>query len=135
MVVFTWFWHSLFLEPLCSWRAAWKKAAQGALRKPVSYTHLDVYKRQLPCRSNTRSSLQWLYRISSLSLYSFVAVSYTHLDVYKRQSQTCSPVRSEASCSLGVITSMSLYRSGGREEAGAGSSMTITCLLYTSRCV
>ena len=50
---------------------------------PVSYTHLDVYKRQVEKRSI----------INEFSLAAFVVsaslilrpVSYTHLDVYKRQ--------------------------------------------------
>ena len=56
----------------------------------VSYTHLDVYKRQVPTRQgvhlpqdsstvNSRKNLA----ISTIQ----VAVSYTHLDVYKRQGQ------------------------------------------------
>ena len=45
---------------------------------PVSYTHLDVYKRQgcYDCHSN-ESKYPWYSN----------AVSYTHLDVYKRQAQ------------------------------------------------
>ena len=47
----------------------------GAPKLPVSYTHLDVYKRQahFPARWECIS-----YKIQ-------LAVSYTHLDVYKRQ--------------------------------------------------
>ncbi|WP_459505236.1 hypothetical protein [Erwinia amylovora] len=45
---------------------------------PVSYTHLDVYKRQcIGCKLLTRSSLN----------EDITPVSYTHLDVYKRQSR------------------------------------------------
>ena len=39
--------------------------------KPVSYTHLDVYKRQV--------------YVVFIAVGYVVAVSYTHLDVYKRQ--------------------------------------------------
>ena len=50
---------------------------------PVSYTHLDVYKRQVPC------CLAWLTaRMSSASSWRSPPVSYTHLDVYKRQAST-----------------------------------------------
>ena len=42
---------------------------------PVSYTHLDVYKRQ----GNTRHKAQYIPEKGA------VPVSYTHLDVYKRQ--------------------------------------------------
>ena len=45
---------------------------------PVSYTHLDVYKRQIFVHSE-----HFGYIIV------FKSVSYTHLDVYKRQAQEC----------------------------------------------
>ena len=53
---------------------------------PVSYTHLDVYKRQRGhCSASTsphdRSGTDWV-------LAGSISVSYTHLDVYKRQTQT-----------------------------------------------
>ena len=44
---------------------------------PVSYTHLDVYKRQV---QTTENAFQ-----NNAFLYGDAAVSYTHLDVYKRQ--------------------------------------------------
>ena len=63
----------------------------------VSYTHLDVYKRQIQAdetpvlvnhdgRKAGSKSWMWVYR--SGHLYQdrqIVPVSYTHLDVYKRQ--------------------------------------------------
>ena len=70
----------------------------------VSYTHLDVYKRQVPvgsqnflrsrCRCWLRlSSLTWLISWSVVlwHLPRVISVSYTHLDVYKRQVQHCVP--------------------------------------------
>ena len=54
------------------------------LPEPVSYTHLDVYKRQVsPLR---KASDALLLDNSHLSIS---PVSYTHLDVYKRQCQDC----------------------------------------------
>ena len=48
---------------------------------PVSYTHLDVYKRQEHHGANHgRNSGSVAY-----SLHTCFSVSYTHLDVYKRQ--------------------------------------------------
>ena len=59
---------------------------------PVSYTHLDVYKRQvlailgpiafaISVWDGFQSTLtQWICR--------YIPVSYTHLDVYKRQPTT-----------------------------------------------
>ena len=46
---------------------------------PVSYTHLDVYKRQNQIRSKRVQFFIAEHRIFP------VPVSYTHLDVYKRQ--------------------------------------------------
>ena len=61
--------------------AGWLAAAAGLAGTgkddaphPVSYTHLDVYKRQAP-------------RSAPHTLAQFEPVSYTHLDVYKRQLQ------------------------------------------------
>ena len=62
---------------------------------PVSYTHLDVYKRQIQNEifaGNTAESttlLPMLRRISERLplIRCVVPVSYTHLDVYKRQMQ------------------------------------------------
>ena len=70
---------------------------------PVSYTHLDVYKRQTLKNVNisTDSELQEIagyafYGCSALTDIYFPtyvdyigAVSYTHLDVYKRQGFIC----------------------------------------------
>ena len=77
----------LFLQPIIE---------EGAY--PVSYTHLDVYKRQMLYRmfelqeSDIIIQSQGLYRLeapefsdeASISPWA-EAVSYTHLDVYKRQ--------------------------------------------------
>ena len=51
-------------------------------RIPVSYTHLDVYKRQVQkgFTNAMKSGVLAGYPLDSLK-----AVSYTHLDVYKRQ--------------------------------------------------
>ena len=68
---------------------------------PVSYTHLDVYKRQVyvlfvVVGATTNLGLIWsisdslngmmaIPNIIAVTALSSVAVSYTHLDVYKRQ--------------------------------------------------
>ena len=60
---------------------------------PVSYTHLDVYKRQSRVTAESRN---WLTVLPRRNIYSrmpklmvwlraVATVSYTHLDVYKRQ--------------------------------------------------
>ena len=56
---------------------------------PVSYTHLDVYKRQ-PQR---RMAAQGQTEENDLDTQrqGDVPVSYTHLDVYKRQAYGCKP--------------------------------------------
>ena len=55
---------------------------------PVSYTHLDVYKRQIPdsgyiknCIANRRLANSY----AKVNATRLITVSYTHLDVYKRQ--------------------------------------------------
>ena len=63
--------------------------------KSVSYTHLDVYKRQYMCRQSViqylkthEPSEQYAEAIEQLindGIVNPIPVSYTHLDVYKRQ--------------------------------------------------
>ena len=57
---------------------------------PVSYTHLDVYKRQVPMRflfEQMGADVEWNgeTQTATATLDNTAAVSYTHLDVYKRQ--------------------------------------------------
>ena len=64
---------------------------------PVSYTHLDVYKRQLCVSYQISELLSFRFARESRTGFSYLAVvsepctpfavSYTHLDVYKRQVQ------------------------------------------------
>ena len=62
--------------------------------KSVSYTHLDVYKRQPPawrpnangCNGRSTNSTAWAWRRTNGNRCSPSTVSYTHLDVYKRQA-------------------------------------------------
>ena len=62
-------------------------------KQPVSYTHLDVYKRQYQGRDPLREIIDEAHahniKVHAWFEYGFAAsygpVSYTHLDVYKRQ--------------------------------------------------
>ena len=61
---------------------------------PVSYTHLDVYKRQLHAGAGVRRAADDLHGLARAGIDHADAqavgvgtVSYTHLDVYKRQQQ------------------------------------------------
>ena len=59
---------------------------------PVSYTHLDVYKRQYPMRRALASTTVKILQERLFKDYGTpvrIAVSYTHLDVYKRQTLNC----------------------------------------------
>ena len=60
-----------------------------SLCTPVSYTHLDVYKRQTPGRvmDHIRRETLKLSNVQWLVIDEADPVSYTHLDVYKRQCQ------------------------------------------------
>ena len=63
---------------------------------PVSYTHLDVYKRQIHDKGTGNPHVHIMLTVRPLKengawgakcrkAYDLDAVSYTHLDVYKRQ--------------------------------------------------
>ena len=73
-------------------------ASQALGLTPVSYTHLDVYKRQLQSPPRHGQQLQLArgvhglvrrqpHQFKRLAQVCFGPVSYTHLDVYKRQVQ------------------------------------------------
>ena len=53
--------------------------------EPVSYTHLDVYKRQTLGSFQKVSFMGTMTVSEILAAVSIISVSYTHLDVYKRQ--------------------------------------------------
>ena len=73
-----------------------RRCAQASRLQPVSYTHLDVYKRQgitfatgTPI-SNSMTELYVMQRYlqnRKLQNMGLGPVSYTHLDVYKRQEK------------------------------------------------
>ena len=50
----------------------------------VSYTHLDVYKRQLLADREFVGE-KWFNYLKNEGIDFIIPVSYTHLDVYKRQ--------------------------------------------------
>ena len=61
--------------------------------EPVSYTHLDVYKRQGEDQSRgIQASLVRRQQGTRDQDVDIGAVSYTHLDVYKRQPPTLSEI-------------------------------------------
>ena len=75
----------------------------------VSYTHLDVYKRQLQSAFCEKQQIYLVYIIHKFHPHAMAAgltfrkdsgipVSYTHLDVYKRQPVHREPVRRSAVC-------------------------------------
>ena len=53
---------------------------------PVSYTHLDVYKRQAPALGGRPAEPLAGAEGAAFGGTERRAVSYTHLDVYKRQA-------------------------------------------------
>ena len=54
---------------------------------PVSYTHLDVYKRQALAETGKKIIIYNVPGRTGQNLEASTTVSYTHLDVYKRQLQ------------------------------------------------
>ena len=79
----------LLADVVAANRAAGRRTV--ALSYPVSYTHLDVYKRQ-----GLDLSQGVLVRAGHPG-----PVSYTHLDVYKRQVGLCSNAASDAPLNRG----------------------------------
>ena len=113
-----------------------EKEAEDLLLEPVSYTHLDVYKRQVYQRLLQRFKLRLcgrghhrgrnLYRGDHASAGSDFkywkeepAVSYTHLNIKVWENPNT------AEC----------IRCGQCKSACPHGAIYDTCLLYTSRCV
>ena len=71
---------------------------------PVSYTHLDVYKRQCYIINNNGCPVPRFNAVARWRVYFLYlgSVSYTHLDVYKRQEQG-RPSR-EVAAELGICS-------------------------------
>ena len=67
-----------------------KERIETVLMEPVSYTHLDVYKRQVPYCPKCQQYRFPMYNVAVSMIVvdeetGKIPVSYTHLDVYKRQ--------------------------------------------------
>ena len=80
--------HWYFNFTGCIVETALKSLRLSCGSEPVSYTHLDVYKRQLLMHnaSAQNDSLRGEQHDAVYKCLSdIVTVSYTHLDVYKRQ--------------------------------------------------
>ena len=87
------------------------------LIRPVSYTHLDVYKRQPLRRIIECEALVFCMSVCESLGVILLPVSYTHLDVYKRQ------IDMPGSC----------YAIARKCLAAENDCADIsTCLLYTS---
>ena len=74
------------------------------IANPVSYTHLDVYKRQayLPADENHHRDLHAGMLLPEPRARDWRgAVSYTHLDVYKRQITDCTAPMGHAPVAAG----------------------------------
>ena len=66
-------------------------ASSRPITTPVSYTHLDVYKRQQFTRGYGLAFGYAERKAMGMALVDRAPVSYTHLDVYKRQVIVTSP--------------------------------------------
>ena len=98
----------------------------------VSYTHLDVYKRQILNRLRTRHVHRQALRLNQVcirddgcllnAVFQLADVPFRPIDVYKRQASGC------------VFASVD-YRLAPEHKFPAGIEDAYTCLLYTSRCV
>ena len=106
---------------------------------PVSYTHLDVYKRQIkltmnPEKKTLERTWQWLNVAVSPSLK---PVSYTHLDVYKRQICTVRKIQIHGILSTGTMMDFSCDRNtgsaAGPTRAAGSVESVITGEMYCSR--
>ena len=119
---------------------------------PVSYTHLDVYKRQgqkvYPTGFRLGITENWRSRWFAEKDYAKTlgndleirkSVSYTHLDVYKRQGRPCArghvDGRGVYSRQCGTMRCKGCNWRAVGIGFDRGGCHEQPCLLYTSRCV
>ena len=125
---------------LCSFRCG------TASDIPVSYTHLDVYKRQVYVNKKAvfdgSGEKKYVYTVNEDgyrnavevtvgdTVDDYTAVSYTHLDVYKRQTKNRALLDIGAgSLQISIFDKQNLIQT---QNLPIGA---VSCLLYTSRCV
>ena len=102
---------------LCMAILNWLSTPEGRMTsESVSYTHLDVYKRQAMHQASNED----------YDIRSFIqgAVSYTHLDVYKRQvlrlQNTQPKDRRIYTVLTGILAEQQPWQSIGTQRAGEG---------------
>ena len=126
-----------------------------AVFTPVSYTHLDVYKRQgeqfslipkaafeiravEPFRAKSASGGSYMRpsedgtRPGVFYVNTYDPVSYTHLDVYKRQAGT---LLWPMVFILTDVINEFFGKRGVKFISWLAVALIVYCLLYTSRCV
>ena len=106
---------------------------------PVSYTHLDVYKRQALLQGGITNIPEFAAKDvpNAAEIYSFHPALKGEKDVYKRQRRavTASLPRT-ASSSVSMLSNSTAARSkAGVILSTESLRMRVACLLYTSRCV
>ena len=102
-----------------------------AVEETVSYTHLDVYKRQVVCPRGAISTVNGKSVIDqSKCIRCGKCKSVCPYDAVSHQQRPCS-----AACGVGAIGSDGAGRAVIDSEKCVTCGQCMVCLLYTSRCV
>ena len=113
--------------------------SESSTSGPVSYTHLDVYKRQSFLRKSGqrytgRKTQNETFETDDACLRP--PVSYTHLDVYKRQLPDWDRA---VEAGIGNVAAAAMNQAFFTLSLGIAAieifGSYMSCLLYTSRCV
>ena len=134
----------------CRWMAKARPSTLNASHepRPVSYTHLDVYKRQIVTFAMTQLAVS-ATQIRTLLLngrspryllpeavIAYIPVSYTHLDVYKRQPLFMAIWFAPALVFFNRMAPVDALKASFNACLKNFLSLLVYgCLLYTSRCV
>ena len=101
---------------------------------PVSYTHLDVYKRQLQSIANSQDSTGDYvfagYRSNTQPFVGSMAGGITY-----QGDQGARTLQTSSSRNLPITSSGEEIFNRIRAPIGSGFALSAACLLYTSRCV
>ena len=105
----------------------------GLLNKPVSYTHLDVYKRQ--SLKHTIEFMQWKYKIDDIDIRKVNHNFITEYDFYLRSVRKCANNSAVKYLkNFGKIVRICLSNGWLATDPFLNYKNKV-CLLYTSRCV
>ena len=106
---------------------------------PVSYTHLDVYKRQVLCDAlwycNERFQPKFMVNLATLTGAIMVALGQQHAGLFSNDDDLAGKLTASGIATAEKLWRMPLGPEYDKLIDSKNADMKNICLLYTSRCV